>query len=209
MAGRTYLTPKEEALSVKYIELGSQVGAYREVYGTGEMTERTLHKRTGDAFRRPHVRARIQELRDQVARESVVSRSWVVAELVKVYDTAMGEDGRNLAAANRALELMGTELGMFVKRRVVAHLENMTEEDLVEFLGGEPSVDELEQAARTLARLGKRRSVDARRGADRDRPHRNLVQFSTARHRAGRYRPGEGPRRRNTDRGLPRAWSGS
>ncbi len=157
MSRRTYLTNMEEAVCVKYIELGSQIEAFRAAYDPGDMNERQVHKRSGEVFQRAHVKARIQELRDQVARESVVSRSWVVAELVKVYDTAMGEDGRNLAAANKALELMGIELGMFVKRRLIGRLEHMTEEELLEFLGGEPSGDELKRAADTLSALARAR----------------------------------------------------
>ena len=149
---RHYLTQKEEALCVKYIELGSQIEAYRAVYSVGNKSLPTLHKRVGEMFAKPAIRARIQDLRDQVARESVVNRSWVVAELVKVYDTAMETGTLNLAAANKALELMGIELGMFVKRRVVARMANMTEEELVEFLGGEPSGDEIKRAADSLAR---------------------------------------------------------
>ena len=117
MSRRTYLTNMEEAVCVKYIELGSQIEAFRAAYDPGDMNERQVHKRSGEVFQRVHVKARIQELRDQVARESVVSRSWVVASLVKVHDTAMEAGTLNLAAANKALELMGIELGMFVRQQ--------------------------------------------------------------------------------------------
>lgn len=41
---------------------------------------------------------------------------------------------------------------MFVKRRVVARLEDMTENEIVAFLGGEPTAEDFQNAARFLAR---------------------------------------------------------
>ena len=96
----------------------------------------------------------IEELQAEVARKTVIDKAWVLRELVDVYHAARSLDApenANLPAANRALELMGKQLGMFVRRRLIARLDQMTEEQLIEFLGGEPTTDEIDQAARSLA----------------------------------------------------------
>jgi hypothetical protein len=157
MDARKYVTQMEEALCAKYIELGSQVDAYRAVYDVESRTRDQCHALASKAFGRPLVAARIAELRDQVAAEAIVSRAWVVARLVELHATAMATETLNLAAANKALELMGIELGMFVKRRLIGRLEHMTEEEILEFLGGEPSGDELKRAADTLSALARAR----------------------------------------------------
>lgn len=149
---RRQLTQKQEAMCLKYIECGSQVEAYQAAYDASRMSRTTAKKRAHEAFQLPHVQARVAELRDQIGQRAALSKAWVLAELVKVYETAASDQGRNLAAANRALELIGTQLGMFVKRRVVARLEDLSEEELIEFLGGEPTRDEFEQALSTLSR---------------------------------------------------------
>ncbi len=52
MSRRTYLTNMEEAVCVKYIELGSQIEAFRAAYDPGDMNERQVHKRSGEVFQR-------------------------------------------------------------------------------------------------------------------------------------------------------------
>ena len=84
------------------------------------------------------VRARIDELLAQKARAVGIDKKWVLEQLLQQYDRAK-EFANGLPAANKALELIGKEIGMFVDRKVTltSKLEGMSDEqldDLVEKL---------------------------------------------------------------------------
>ena len=91
-------------------------------------------------LRDAEVSARIEELREAIEKPSreraiekaAVDKAWVLSQLVEVVQmakqaepvrdaegAATGEYKQNLAAANKALELVGKELGMFVDRKEV------------------------------------------------------------------------------------------
>jgi hypothetical protein len=86
----------------------------------------------------PTVVARIQWLTDQkIVREMdnvATSKEWVTAEMVKTYQDA-SSDG-HWPAAVKALELLGIEHGMFVRRTQVEHsrkpIEVESREELIE-----------------------------------------------------------------------------
>ena len=76
------------------------------------------------------VTARISELQDSAAEKAVVTRRWVLERLIENVNRSMqavevkkadgdgtGEYRYEGSVANRALELLGKELGMFVERR--------------------------------------------------------------------------------------------
>lgn len=96
---------------------------------------------------------RTAELTGQAAEKAVLDRAWILNMLQKNAVKCLGENDkfRNPTAGNRALELLGKELGMFVDRRLlgVRRIEDMSEEELLEFLGGEPEPEEIGAAAGT------------------------------------------------------------
>lgn len=59
------------------------------------------------------VSARVAELQSMVAERAVVDREWVLAKLI---ENANNNQESNPSASNKALELIGKELGMFVER---------------------------------------------------------------------------------------------
>ncbi len=60
------------------------------------------------------IRARVEELQARAPKGLVITRQWVIEELV---DTArMGKAAGDLSARNRAVELLGKDLGMFVEK---------------------------------------------------------------------------------------------
>ena len=59
------------------------------------------------------IKARVQELQELAVNRVIVDKEWVMAQLV---DNAISYKDTNPAVANRALELLGKELGMFVER---------------------------------------------------------------------------------------------
>src|SRR5471032_579251 len=85
--------------------------------------------------KKPVVKNRINQLRHEITERAVekasVDRSWVLTRLMKVADRCMqeepvvirgvatGEYKFDSAGANRALELLGKELGMFVERKSI------------------------------------------------------------------------------------------
>lgn len=82
--------------------------------------ERSARVRACELNKRPDVAARIEELRAQVekavVREIAISREWVLQQLVANAQDARAANDRG--AANRALELIGKEMGMFIDRKM-------------------------------------------------------------------------------------------
>lgn len=102
-----------------------------------------------ELMNRPEIAARVSELSELVTARAVseagISKAWVISQLVEnvamakqgqpVMDTEGNPTGKckiNLPAANRALELIGKELGMFVDRSEVRTepFENLSDEEL-------------------------------------------------------------------------------
>lgn len=100
--------------------------------------------------KKPHVKARIDQLRHEITERAVekasLDRKWVLDRLMKVADRCMqaepvtdrqgnttGEYRFDSAGANRSLELLGKELGMFVERKQIDMnpLGQMSDEDLM------------------------------------------------------------------------------
>ncbi|MBZ4251897.1 hypothetical protein LAJ57_13410, partial [Streptococcus pneumoniae] len=67
--------------------------------------------------KRPEVIARVRELVDQAAKNVVLSREWILEQLIANGIAARNAGDRN--AANRAYELLGKEMGMFVDRKEI------------------------------------------------------------------------------------------
>lgn len=83
------------------------------------------------------IQARFAELKNEAAEKAGVSRAWVMEQLTRNARIALGDEkikitvrprdsaetvelevtNRDAAAANKALELLGKEIGMFVERR--------------------------------------------------------------------------------------------
>ena len=69
-----------------------------------------------------HISSRVAELQERVVEGVILTREWVIERLIENVNRAMElKDGTiaNGSVANRALELLGKELGMFVE-----HSEN-------------------------------------------------------------------------------------
>lgn len=65
------------------------------------------------------IQQRVVELQARAADLAVVSKSWIMESLKQVAERSMTEAELNPAGANRALELLGKELGMFIDRKEV------------------------------------------------------------------------------------------
>lgn len=91
------------------------------------------------------IRARIEELQGMAAERVVVDREWVIAKLVENVNRAMqateitkdgggtGEFKYDGSVANKALELLGKEIGMFVDRSESTNTNyNISDEPMTE-----------------------------------------------------------------------------
>lgn len=92
-------------------------------------------------LRNERVKARLAEVEEEIRRRAAISaglsRKTILDRLEKIATIAADPKDRvayNPSAANRALELMGKELGMFVDRQEVKHLDSMTPEQISEKL---------------------------------------------------------------------------
>jgi hypothetical protein len=163
------LTAKQEAFCLAYVRGKSATEAFLTAYdwhGSRQGAQRHASRLAA----KPKIHARIEALRERAARRVEIDKAWVLQELITVYETAMGRDEAadtedesesqstrksplNLAAANRALELIGTELGMFVRRRIHAFkpIDQMNEAEIVDVLGEEPDEAVLDAVGKLLA----------------------------------------------------------
>lgn len=130
------LTPKQEKFCLAYIETGNASEAYRRSYSAENMKEATVQRKAFELLKDGKITAAIQLLREKATAKAVkkleISKEWVLDQLVEnvkmakqaepVYDNEgnpVGEYKQNLAASNKALELIGKEIGMFVDRKEV------------------------------------------------------------------------------------------
>ena len=67
------LTPKQETFAQKIIEGMSQADAYRSAYSCARMSDKTIWENASRLMADSKVKARVQELRDRIASESVMS----------------------------------------------------------------------------------------------------------------------------------------
>ena len=151
------LTPKQEAFVLAYIKTGNASEAYRQTYSTNA-SAKTIHEKASRLLAEGKVRARSEVLRGKVTQRAVektaISKAWVIEKLVENVERAMqaepvrrktgdgeeevtGEFVYNGSVANKALELIGKELGMFIDRKEIGdpgEFERMSDEELRAFL---------------------------------------------------------------------------
>lgn len=127
---------KHEAVIQAYIADPERIGwkAYAKVYP--KSSPRAAESSWSALIRNPVFAARIAELNavvvEKTAEAAGIDKAWVLAKLIENANRAMqaepvvddegnptGEHRYNGSVANRALELIGKELGMFVDRREV------------------------------------------------------------------------------------------
>lgn len=102
----------------------------------------------GKLLKKAEIQARIAEIRANVisvaTEKAGIDKAWVMSELVdivrrgKAVELVIGKEGekaevrQNLAAANKALELIGKELAMFIDRKEIrtGPLDTLDHDDL-------------------------------------------------------------------------------
>ncbi len=142
--------PKHEIFAQERVR-GATQGAAAVAAGYSERTARTAGSKIENS---QMVRARIEDLRAQADRKRAVQakrqgediidalaldQTWVLERLRQVFQVAM--DKGQLAAANRALELVGKELGMFADKKHIT-IDRIERMDLKELQAAITEIDE-------------------------------------------------------------------
>lgn len=78
------LTPKQERFVQNIISGMTQADAYREAYSTAKMTDKTVWEKASRLMADSKVKARLTELRDQLAGESIMTAKERLEYLTRV-----------------------------------------------------------------------------------------------------------------------------
>ena len=95
------LTPKQEAFAQAVAGGRNQADAYRIAYDAERMAPATVWNNAYVLAKHNEVAARVQQLRDAVTADTVLSRQRLAAELLK--NLEMARQDKKFSAANRAL----------------------------------------------------------------------------------------------------------
>jgi hypothetical protein len=155
--------PKHERFALSLAQGKNTTNAYLDAYKVDRKTAGSCGPRLRkDAVNGPLIAARVAELQAVRAQQEedtravaagavVISRAWIMNRLQRIADEAVAA-GRH-SAANKALELLGREIGMFGDRTPAdISLDNLSFDDLTKLvaeLEADPEVqEELEKRAR-------------------------------------------------------------
>lgn len=104
------LTAKQEKFCQCIIEGMSQADAYRNAYDTKRMTDKTIYEKASRLMSDDKVRARVQELRDQVADESVMTARERLEWLTKIIKSNEETTADKLKASDQMNKMQGEYL---------------------------------------------------------------------------------------------------
>jgi hypothetical protein len=124
------LTAKQEKFCQNILAGMSQADAYRNSFNVKTNTKAaTIQDSASKLMANPLVSQRVIDLRKPVIAKIQLTREWVLEQLIenvsmgKALEPIVSKDGQtsgevkqNLPAANKALELLGKEIGMFTDR---------------------------------------------------------------------------------------------
>jgi len=159
------LDPQETIFVAAYLKSNNASEAYRKCNPkAAKWKPQSVHVKASEMMARDKVKVRLAALQDKVVAAAVekaaISKAWVIEKLIENVDRAMqhapvrrksasggeeeipGEFVYNGSVANKALELLGKEVGMFVDRKEVGgpgDFARMSDEELDDFLA-EPIV---------------------------------------------------------------------
>ena len=76
------LTTKQELFILKVVEGMSKKDAYKAVYDTSKMKDKTINKRASELFNQKNIQKKYQELMEEVKKESVWTLDKAVSDLI-------------------------------------------------------------------------------------------------------------------------------
>jgi len=105
------LTTKQNDFAFAVHDGATYADAYRQAYCAEHMRPETIHVAASRLAHNDKVRLRLDELRDEADTLRVLDERQVLTELMK--NSAQAQAEGNIAASNRALELLGKHLGLW------------------------------------------------------------------------------------------------
>lgn len=167
------LTDRQEQFAVAVAGGAALADAYRAAYSTERMKDKSVWEKASRLAAQVKVRARIAQLTEKSQQKAIdtlaIDKEMIMRRLLRnaermgddVPVAVQDEDGNtkievippspaHIQASNRALELLGKEIGMFIDRKEIrtGSLDTMNERELQEYiaqldaaLGGDPHAD--------------------------------------------------------------------
>ena len=120
------LTPKQEAFVQNIIQGMSQADAYRSAYPNNKMTDKTVWESASKLMANPKVTARLSELRNELAKPSIMSAQ----ERLEWLTERIADESIDINAKLKAIDIMNKMQGEYtqkveaeVKNAVSIHIE--------------------------------------------------------------------------------------
>lgn len=101
------LTPKQEAFVQNIIKGMSQADAYRTAYPKQNMSDKTIHEAASRLMKNDKVLARLNELREQLVKPSIMSAQKRLEWLTEVITDAYEKTENKLKAADIMNKMQG------------------------------------------------------------------------------------------------------
>ncbi len=124
------LTPKQEKFVQGIIEGMSQADAYRSAYSCKRMADKTIWENASRLMADSKVKARVQELRDKIANESIMTARERLEWLTSVINSPEETTGDKLRAADIMNKMQGeyvTKVEADVKQEFTINVELVDE----------------------------------------------------------------------------------
>lgn len=106
------LTAKQEKFVQNLLEGMNQADAYRSAYDASRMTDKTVHEKASLLAGQDKVRARLAELRDKLANESIMSAQKRMEWLTRV----IKDDHEKTENKIKALDILNKMDGEYVQK---------------------------------------------------------------------------------------------
>ena len=106
------LTAKQEKFALNIVNGMSQADAYRDAYPGTKMTDKTVWEKASMLAKKDKVRSRIAELRDELAKPSIMTAQ----ERLEWLTTVVKDDGQVIDVRLKASDQMNKMQGAYVQR---------------------------------------------------------------------------------------------
>lgn len=101
------LTAKQEQFCQNIIQGMTQADAYRSAYPDINMLDKTIHEEASRLMANPKIAARVQELRDQIAKEKIMSAQERLIWLTELIQSENETTGDKLRASDQMNKMQG------------------------------------------------------------------------------------------------------
>jgi phage terminase small subunit len=106
------LTAKQELFAQNIIKGMSQADAYRSAYNTKRMADKTIHENASRLANDSKVKARLNELRGQLASETIMTAQ----QRLKWLTELIGSDNETTTDKLKAVDIMNKMQGEYVQK---------------------------------------------------------------------------------------------